>query len=133
MSDRDDFLAWVRSDLRHAEVTVHDGDAGPRREVWSRTEPVTLFGAVKSATGRAKVDELFTLLEGKFSGCRSYDYEVVAAEVVGDLAYTAGYERTRAVVDREERTYTLRVTQVYRREDAGWRVVHRHGDSPPDR
>ena len=24
--------------------------------------------------------------------------------------------------------YTLRVTQVYRREDGQWKVVHRHGD-----
>jgi ketosteroid isomerase-like protein len=24
--------------------------------------------------------------------------------------------------------YTLRVTQVYRREDGSWKVVHRHGD-----
>jgi ketosteroid isomerase-like protein len=24
--------------------------------------------------------------------------------------------------------YTLRVTQVYRREDGEWKVVHRHGD-----
>jgi ketosteroid isomerase-like protein len=24
--------------------------------------------------------------------------------------------------------YTLRVTQIYRREDGEWKVVHRHGD-----
>jgi ketosteroid isomerase-like protein len=24
--------------------------------------------------------------------------------------------------------YTLRVTQVYRREDGEWKVLHRHGD-----
>jgi len=27
--------------------------------------------------------------------------------------------------------YTLRVTHVYRREDGEWKIVHRHGDSPP--
>ena len=27
--------------------------------------------------------------------------------------------------------YTLRATQVYRREDGDWKVVHRHGDQLP--
>lgn len=27
--------------------------------------------------------------------------------------------------------YTLRVTQIYRREDGDWKVVHRHGDHLP--
>jgi ketosteroid isomerase-like protein len=29
------------------------------------------------------------------------------------------------------RTYTLRVTHIYRRENGQWRIVHRHGDLPP--
>jgi ketosteroid isomerase-like protein len=27
--------------------------------------------------------------------------------------------------------YTLRVTQVYRRENGEWKVIHRHGDQIP--
>jgi ketosteroid isomerase-like protein len=34
-------------------------------------------------------------------------------------------------VHGEARTYTLRVTHVYRRENGQWRIVHRHADSPP--
>jgi ketosteroid isomerase-like protein len=49
--------------------------------------------------------------------------------VIGDLAYTAGFEHTEATVNGEPRSYTLRATQVYRREDGEWKVVHRHGDS----
>jgi SnoaL-like domain len=30
-------------------------------------------------------------------------------------------------------TYTLRTTHVFRREDGEWRIVHRHGDRPPER
>jgi ketosteroid isomerase-like protein len=36
-------------------------------------------------------------------------------------------------VDGVPTTYTLRVTHVYRREDGQWRIVHRHGDRPPER
>jgi ketosteroid isomerase-like protein len=132
MSDREDFLAWVNSRLRDAEIAVHDGDAGPRREIWSQQEPVTVLGALKSATGRAELDGLFTAMEEMFSGCESYRYDVVAAEVSGDMAYTVGYEHTQAVLRGEPRTYTLRATQIYRRESGEWKVVHRHGSALPD-
>jgi ketosteroid isomerase-like protein len=45
------------------------------------------------------------------------------------MAYTAGLEHTSASIDSEPRSYTLRATQVYRREGGGWKVAHRHGDT----
>ena len=129
MTGRDDFLAWVQSVLRDAEVALHNGDDAPRQAIWSREEPVTVLGAWKSAVGQEQVRDLFQQLAGTFSDCTSYAYEVVAAEVIGDMAYTTGYEHTRASVNGEPRTYTLRATQVYRREGGEWRVAHRHGDT----
>lgn len=129
MTGRDDFLAWVQSVLKDAEVALHNGDAAPRQAIWSRREPVSVLGAWKSAVGQEQVRDLFQQLEGTFSDCTSYAYEVVAAEVIGDMAYTTGYEHTQASVNGEPRTYTLRATQVYRREGGEWRVAHRHGDT----
>lgn len=31
MSDRDDFLAWVKTALYEAELALHNGDAAPQR------------------------------------------------------------------------------------------------------
>jgi ketosteroid isomerase-like protein len=45
------------------------------------------------------------------------------------MAYAAGLERTSAAVDGQQRSYTLRATQVYRREEGEWKVAHRHGDA----
>ena len=129
MGDHEDFLAWVGSDLRQAETALHQGDPGPRHGLWSRREPVSVLGAWKSAVGQPDVRALFDELGTTFASCESHAYEVVSSEVVGDLAYTAGYEHTRATVRGEPRDYTLRVTQVYRRENGSWRVVHRHADS----
>jgi ketosteroid isomerase-like protein len=66
-----------------------------------------------------------------FSDCTSYAHDIIAADVDGDMAYTVGYEHTRASIDGEPRQYALRVTQVYRREDGEWKVAHRHADTLP--
>lgn len=47
------------------------------------------------------------------------------------MAYTVGLEHTSVSVDGEPHTYTLRATQVYRREEGEWKVAHRHGDTVP--
>jgi ketosteroid isomerase-like protein len=132
MSERDDFLAWVDTRLKDAETALHNGDATPRRLLWSRNEPVTVFGAWKTAVGRAEVDDLFTLLEDSFSDGKGFSFELVAADVIGDMAYTVGYEHSQVSVNGDPRTYTLRATQVYRREGGDWKVVHRHGDTLVD-
>jgi ketosteroid isomerase-like protein len=129
MSDRDDFLTWVMTYLVEDVRAVHEGVAGPRRALWSRREPVSVLGAWRNAIGQQEIDTLFADLATQFSDCVSYELEVLSYDVVGDIAYTAGLEHTSASVDGVPRTYTLRATQVYRREDGEWRVAHRHGDT----
>ncbi|GAA2254024.1 nuclear transport factor 2 family protein [Streptomyces indiaensis] len=129
MTDHDEFLGWVKTALYEAELALHNGDAAPRRALWSRNEPVSVLGAWRNARGQEELDRLFATLEGSFSDCTSYVFELLACDVLGDMAYTAGLEHTSASVDGQPRTYTLRATQVYRREDGAWRVAHRHADT----
>lgn len=129
MADSDDFLAWVRSALHEAEFSLHNGDAARRRALWSRNDPVSVLGAWRNAFGQQELDDLFTSLERQFSDCTSYRFELLAYDVVGDMAYTAGLEHTSASVDGQPRSYILRATQVYRREGGAWKVAHRHADS----
>jgi ketosteroid isomerase-like protein len=129
MSDRDDFLAWVKTTLYQAELALHNGDATPRRALWSRNEPVSVLGAWRNARGQDELNELFKTLGRSFSNCTSYAFELQTYDVVSDMAYTAALEHTSASVDGQPRSYTLRVTQVYRREGGEWKVAHRHGDT----
>jgi ketosteroid isomerase-like protein len=129
LSDKDEFVAWTQTRLRDAETALHNGDPEPRLALWSSREPVSVLGAWLSATGQENVRSMFRELAGTFSDCTSHVYEIVAADVIGDLAFTAGYERTEASVNGERRRYVLRVTQIYRREDGEWKVAHRHGDT----
>ena len=129
MSERDEFLTWVENDLVDAERAMMSGDDGPRREIWSRVEPVSVLGAWRNAVGREQLIEAFELLAPSFSECTDYALELISFDLVGDMAYTVGYERISASIDGQPRTFTLRATQVYRRDDGAWRVVHRHADT----
>lgn len=129
----EDFLADMLPRQTAAERAVHHGDAGPRTALWSKADPVTLFGAwLPVRTGWADVSDAFRRVAAQFSDSREYRFEVIAAGASGDLAYTVGFEHNTVSVNGRPTTYTLRVTHVYRREDGEWRIVHRHGDRPPD-
>jgi ketosteroid isomerase-like protein len=85
-----------------------------------------------SGSGWAQVSEICRSLASRWSDCTDQRIEILAAGVSGDLAYTVELEHTSVSVDGVPvDPYTLRVTQVYRREDGEWKVVHRHGDAPP--
>ncbi|MFE5672124.1 nuclear transport factor 2 family protein [Agromyces sp. NPDC056523] len=129
MSERDEFLAWVQRDLVGAERAMMSGDDGPRRAIWSHIPPVSVLGAWKNAVGREELVEAFEVLAGSFSDCTDWNLQLISYDVVGDMAYTVGFERMTASIDGRPRTFTLRATQVYRKEDGDWRVVHRHADS----
>lgn len=131
MTQTQDFLDEMLPAQRSAERAIHDGDVEPRLALWSREDPVTLFGAVLAASGWADLEPAFRTVAGWFSESTEYEFEVVAAGASGDLAYTVGYEHNRVSVDGKPQTYTLRATHVYRREDGRWRIVHRHADRQP--
>ena len=132
MNERDAFLDSTMPRQIEAETALHNGDAGPRFSMWSRNDPVTLFGAWFSATGWDDVSSVFKHLAEVMENCESYDIELVAADASGDLAYTVAYEHTTATVNGVRSAYTLRVTHIYRRENGEWKVVHRHGDPIPE-
>lgn len=111
MTDRESFLEWVRSTLYEAELALHNGDASPRRAIWSRNDPVSILGAMRNAYGQQELDELFAHLEQSFSDCTSHTFELQAYDVAGDMAYTAGLEHTTASINGKPGSYTLRATQ----------------------
>jgi len=125
------FLADMLPKQVAAERAIHNGEVGPRLALWSRNDPVTLFGASLAGSGWEQLSADFATVASWFSGSEKYDVEVVAAGASGDLAYLVAYEHNTVKVNGKLRSYTLRVTHVYRREDGQWKIVHRHADSPP--
>jgi ketosteroid isomerase-like protein len=133
VSETEEFLAPVLSRLTAADAALHNGDAASRKALWSRQDPVTLFGAAMMTTGWPEIEATFDWLASRFSDCTSFDIEVVAAGASGDLAYLVALERTTASLGGDPPApYALRVTTIFRREAEEWKVVHRHADPLPD-
>jgi ketosteroid isomerase-like protein len=133
MSEVDAFLAEILPRQVEAERALHTGDPKPRIAMWSQKDPVTLLGAFGVAnSGWDEVSETFDWVASRFSNLAEYDFELIAADVSGDLAYTVGIERHAVSIEGGPvKQHTLRVTHVYRRENGEWKVVHRHGDETP--
>jgi ketosteroid isomerase-like protein len=132
MDETQAFLDDVLPRQFDAERAIHDGDPEPRRAMWSHREPTTLLGAdLVCVTGPEAVHAAFGTVASWFTDCTHYDIELVAAGASGDLAYTVVFEHSQCSVNGVPRSYRLRVTHAYRREDGEWRIVHRHADEPP--
>jgi ketosteroid isomerase-like protein len=58
-------------------------------------------------------------------------FEVISSLETPDLAYDLAIERGRMKVGGADElvAVSLRVTTVFRREEDGWRIVHRHADA----
>jgi len=134
MSDVEDFLAEMLPRFVGVVDAMHNGDSAPFAELWSRRDPVTLLGAAAgpAPAGWESITDAQRSVASLFSNGTPLDFELIAADVNGDLAYTVGYERSSVSVHGGPvRPAFLRATQIYRRENGDWKLVHRHADPVP--
>lgn len=128
----DEFSATLER-VEAAIAAMGTGDPQPYKDCWAMSPDATLFGAWGPIEkGHDAVTSTFEWVGSRFSdGTLASDYSVVDSS--GDFAYTVGFERGMARIDGGElRPMTIRVTHIYKRIDGEWRLVHRHGDFPPE-
>lgn len=101
MDDLDDFRTKTLVRQAEAEEAMVLGDPAPRMELWSRRDPVTLFGAAtgECRTGWDELSRIFRWVASTFSDVSDFRFDVEVAGVSGDLAYTVGYERFNGSID----------------------------------
>jgi ketosteroid isomerase-like protein len=127
-SSRDpDLEAFV--DRCHEAITEQShGHPESFLELWSRADDVSIMAAIGGyQVGFEQVRELLTAAS-KTQGFETWSADNLVTIIGDDLAITIELEHYGRHTDGEEETMTLRATQVYRREDGEWRVIHRHGD-----
>lgn len=136
MDAREEFIAWAEPALHAAEAALVRGDPSRRIAIWSHRDPVSLFGAVGVSTaGWNHLESTFRRVAARLAGGDDVTVELMAFDVVGDMAYTAALVRFVGTIDGSEpRPFALRATSVFRRESGEWKVIHEHTDfvSPND-
>jgi ketosteroid isomerase-like protein len=131
MEANQEFTATTLERLRQASGAWYRSDPEPYRAMWSRREPVSLFGPLGPCkAGWLEVEATFRRMAARFSdGDMTTDFEVV--HVGSELAYTVGYEHGQVAIDGHRQPVKIRATHIYRREQDEWKLVHRHGDVAP--
>jgi ketosteroid isomerase-like protein len=108
-----------------------NGNAGSMADIWSHAVTVTAMHPIGGRqVGWDKVRESFEQVAQIASEGRiRLDEQMI--QVVGDLAYELGVERGQATFAGQQVTLDHRVTNVYRRQEGSWRIVHHHTDISP--
>jgi ketosteroid isomerase-like protein len=108
-----------------------NGDAGPMMEVWSHSSDVTTMHPIGGReVGWEQVRVPWEQLAAICSGGQGTLRDPLI-RVVGDLAYQVGTETGEATLAGQHVSLEQRVTNVYRREAGGWKIVHHHSDLSP--
>ena len=128
MSDKswDDAMALAKK----ANLEVLRGNPEPIKRLYSHRDDVTVLGGFGGfERGWKEVGPRLDWAASQFSD-GTYEQEDVSTIVGSDLAMTVTIERysVRIAGAKEVIAQELRVTQVFRREADGWKLVHRHGD-----
>ena len=107
------------------------GNPEPVKELFSHREDVTLANPIgPPAHGWEQVSATIEQSASQFRDGRFVSAEIVEKHVIPEFAYTLWLEHAEGKVGGREdiAPATLRVTMIYRPEEDGWKVVHRHAD-----
>lgn len=130
-ADAQEFLAALIV-MDAAQLELQHGNAAAYKALWARTDDVTLVGGFGGMVekGWERVSQRLDWAAAQFSNGTN-TIERLITHTNGQLAYVVQIEHIRFQVpgQQKESTRDYRVTMLFRREAAGWRIIHRHADS----
>lgn len=124
-------LADVVEQYHRAVAAFVRGDSSHQELLFSERDDVTLANPLgPPARGRSAVLGALRRASAQLHDGEVLGFDRVSGSSEGNLAYMHEIERSRVKVGGapEPRLSSLRVTTVFRREEGGWRILHRHAD-----
>jgi ketosteroid isomerase-like protein len=130
VADSDDLDAIIEESHRALDAFAR-GDPEPLQALFSQSEDVTLanpFGPAQR--GWPSVRDTMARAAENYRGGRVVGFDQLAKFVTPEIAYIHELERFEARMGGSDELtpVSLRCTTVFRREEDGWRIVHRHAD-----
>lgn len=108
-----------------------NGEKGAMADVWSHGAAVTAMHPIGGRTmGWDSLRDSFDQVAGMASDAK-IGLRDQFIQVLGDMAYELGVEHGEFKMAGQPVSLEQRVTNIYRREAAGWKLVHHHTDPSP--
>jgi ketosteroid isomerase-like protein len=125
-----EFEQFMHKRAQVAQAYV-SGNAMPLVEISTHRSPATFFspsGGYKS--GAETVIDTNKRGAQHFASGSESDFEILQMSASDGIGYWVGLQHAKVCMrDKKEKVpMTLRVTEIFRREDEGWKLVHRHAD-----
>lgn len=129
-NDLHDFEQFMKQREEAARAYVR-GDAAPLGRVVTHVSPATFFGPQGNyREGAEEVTSTYEHDAAIFEPGGDSHFEILQMGASDGVAYWVGFQRatTRMRGKTEAVPFNLRVTEVFRREDGEWKMIHRHAD-----
>jgi NAD(P)H-dependent FMN reductase/ketosteroid isomerase-like protein len=107
------------------------GESASLEKIVARHDPATFFSpGGDTEQGAAEIAASYRKGAGMFSGPGESRLEIMQSHASGGLAFWTGLQRAEVRMEpkHEKTPMTLRITEVFRFEDGGWKLAHRHAD-----
>jgi ketosteroid isomerase-like protein len=128
-------LNRLRDMYRTSVEAFIQGDPAATKLLWSRRDDVTLANPLgPPVRGFEQVCQVVDSSSALIREGDGFSFACITFVETSDLAYEVGIERCTAKIGgaSEQVQLSLRVTTAFRREDDGWKIVHRHADPITD-
>jgi ketosteroid isomerase-like protein len=129
--ENEDFNDFLKRREQAAQAYV-EGDSEPVGKLAAGTGAATFFSPGGDFTEGAKaVAARYEKDAASFETGSETHFEILHFDSSGDLAYWVGLQKAdvRLKGKAEAVKFDLRVTEIFRRENGQWKMIHRHADS----
>jgi NAD(P)H-dependent FMN reductase/ketosteroid isomerase-like protein len=127
----DSFESFMQKRIAAAQAYVN-GDAGPLDEIVARSGDASFFPPNGgSERGAQEVSARYDKDAKSFGHGGETQLEVLQSGSAGDVGFWTGFQNAKVKMGGapEPVTMKLRITELFRRTDGEWKMVHRHADA----
>lgn len=132
---REDFSQFLKQRENVAAAYV-SGNANPLDAIVPRTGEASFFPPNGgSVHGAKEVSSRYDDDAKSFAPGGSSSFDVLQSGADGDIGYWTGFQHADARLGESNKIVRmkLRVTELFRFQEGGWKLIHRHADDAADR